>query len=78
MADSPAQMKYITGRSQEILGLLDALRIPCNGGVMGIRLIVEPQQLVRLEVERCVTADEMSKVVQWILKHGIEAEALDD
>jgi hypothetical protein len=70
-------MKYITGRSQEILGLLDALRIPCEG-VMGIRLIVEPERLVCLEVERCVTADEMSEVIQWILKHGIEAEALDD
>lgn len=77
MTDSPARMKYITGRSQEILGLLDALRIPCEG-VMGIRLIVEPERLVRLEVERCVTADEMSEVIQWILKHGIEAETLND
>jgi hypothetical protein len=34
-------MKYLTGHSQEIRGLLDALGIPCDG-VMGIRLIVEP------------------------------------
>ena len=45
---------------------------------MGIRLIVEPDQIVRLEVERCVTSDEMPDVIQWILKYGIEAEQLDD
>lgn len=70
-------MNYLTGHSQEIRGLLDALRIPCEG-VMGIRLIVEPDQIVRLEVERCVTTDEMPEVIQWILKYGIEAEQLDD
>jgi hypothetical protein len=70
-------MKYLTGRSQEIRGLLDALSIPCEG-VMGIRLLVEPGQIVRLEVERCVTADEMPEVMQWLLKYGIEAEQLDD
>jgi hypothetical protein len=70
-------MKYLTGHSQEIRGLLDALGIPCDG-VMGIRLIVEPGQIVRLEVERCVTTDEMPDVIQWILKYGIEAEQLDD
>jgi hypothetical protein len=70
-------MKYLTGHSQEIRGLLDALHISCDG-VMGIRLIVEPGQIVRLEVERFVTSDEMPNVIQWILKYGIEAEALDD
>ena len=68
-------MKYLTGHSQEIRELLDALRIPCEG-VTSIRLIVEPEQIVRLEVGRCVTTDEMSDVIQWILKYGIEAEAL--
>jgi len=70
-------MKYLTGHSQEIRELLDALRIPCEG-VTSIRLIVEPEQIVRLEVGRCVTTDEMSDVIQWILKYGIEAEALSD
>ena len=70
-------MKYLTSRSKEIRGLLDALGIPCDC-VMGIRLIVEPGQIVRLEVERCVTTDEMPDVIQWILKYGIEAEQLDD
>lgn len=68
-------MNYLTGHSQEIRGLLDALGIPCDG-VMGVRLIVELGQIVRLEVERCVTTDEMPEVIQWILKYGIEAEAL--
>ncbi len=70
-------MKYLTGHSQEIRGLLDALRIPCKS-VTGFRLIAEPGQIVRLEVERFVTAEEMPKVTQWILKHGIEARQLDD
>ena len=70
-------MKHLTGRSQEIRGLLDALRIPCEG-VMGIHLLVEPGPIVRLEVERYVTTDEMPEVMQWILKYGIEAEQLDD
>ena len=56
-------MKYLTGHSQEIRGLLDALGIPCDGA-MGIRLIAEPGQIVRLEVERCVTTDEMPEVIQ--------------
>jgi hypothetical protein len=70
-------MNYLTGHSQEIRGLLDALRIPCEG-LMGIRLLVEPGPIVRLEVERYVTTDEMPEVMQWILKYGIEAEQLDD
>ena len=70
-------MKYLTGHSQEIRGLLDALHIPCDG-VMGIRLIVEPGCFVRLELERNVTAGEMLELSEWILKYGIEAEQLDD
>ena len=70
-------MKYLTGHSQEIRGLLDALGIPCDG-VMGIRLIVEPGCFVRLELERNVTAGEMQELSQWILNYGIEAEQLDD
>ena len=70
-------MKYLTGHSQEIRGLLDALGIPCDC-VMGVRLIVEPGQIVRLEVERWVPTDKMHEVIQWILKYGIEAEQLDD
>jgi hypothetical protein len=70
-------MKYLTGHSQEIRGLLDALGIPCDY-VTGIRLIVEPDRIVRLEVERCVSSDEMPEIIQWILKYGIEAEQLDD
>ena len=70
-------MKYLTGHSQEIRGLLDALRIPCES-VTAFRLIAEPGQIVRLEVERFVTADEIPEITQWILKHGIEARQLDD
>ena len=77
MTDPHTRMKYLTGHSQEIRGLLDALRIPCEG-IMGIRLLVEPGQIVRLEVERYVTTDEMPEVMQWLLKYGIEAEQLDD
>ena len=68
-------MNYLTGHSQEIRGLLDALHIPCDG-ITGIRLIVEPGCFVRLELERNVTAGEMQELSQWILKYGIEAEAL--
>jgi hypothetical protein len=39
-------MNYLTGHSQEIRGLLDALGIQCDG-VMGIRLIVEPPGATR-------------------------------
>jgi len=70
-------MKYLTGHSQEILGLLDALSIS-HEGITGIRLIVEPDCIVRLELERYVTSEEMIQVTEWILKHGIEAEQLDD
>jgi hypothetical protein len=70
-------MKYLTGHSQEIVGLLEALHIPYEG-VTGIRLIVEPDCLARLEVERLVTGNEMHKLTQWILKYDIKAEQLDD
>ena len=70
-------MKYLTGHSPEIRGLLEALGIPCEG-VMGIRLIVEPDEIVRLDVQRSVTADEMHELTEWILKHGVEAEQLCD
>tara|TARA_R110000772_G_scaffold107212_2_gene209458 strand:+ start:148 stop:360 length:213 start_codon:yes stop_codon:yes gene_type:complete len=66
-------MKYFTGRSPEILGLLKALRIPPEG-VMGVCLIVEPNEFVRLDVQRFVTADEMHELTEWFLKSGIEAE----
>ena len=63
------------GRNPIILGLLDALHIP-REGVTGIDLIIERREFVRLEIKREVTADEMSEVTQWILRHGIEAEAV--
>ena len=70
-------MTYLTGHSQEIKGLLAALGIECNG-VTGLRLIVEPDRIVRLELERLVTADEVAELTTWILKQNIEAEQLDD
>jgi hypothetical protein len=70
-------MKYLTGHSQEIRGLLDALGIS-HKAVTGVRLIVEPDQLVRVQVERLVAADEIGEVTEWILKHGVKAEQLDD
>ena len=70
-------MTYLSGHSQEIRGLLDALGISCKA-VTGVRLIVEPDQLVRVQVERLVGADEIGEITEWILKHGIKAEQLDD
>lgn len=70
-------MSYLTGCSQQILGLLDALGIS-HKGVTGFHLLVEPNQVVRVQIERLVTADEIGEVTEWILKHGIKAEQLDD
>ena len=70
-------MNYISGNSQEILGLLDALGIS-HEGVTGVRLLVEPEQFVRVQVERLVAAEEIGEVTEWLLKHGVKAEQLDD
>ena len=70
-------MNYLSGHSQEIRGLLDALGIS-HEGVTGFRLLVEPDQLVRVQVERLVAADEIGEVTEWILKHDFKAEQLDD
>jgi len=69
-------MTYLSGHSQEIRGLLDALGIS-HKAVTGVRLIVEPDQLVRVQVERLVAADEIGEVTEWILKHGVKAEQLN-
>jgi hypothetical protein len=70
-------MTYLTGHSQEIKGLLAAFGIECKG-VTGLRLIVEPDRIVRLELERLVTDDEVAELTTWILKQNIEAEQLHD
>jgi len=70
-------MTYLTGHSQEIKGLLAALGIECKG-VTGLRLIIEPDRIVRLELERLVTGDEVAELTTWILKQNIKAEQLDD
>ena len=70
-------MTYVSGRSQEIRGLLDALGIS-HQAVTGVCLLVEPYQPVRVQVERLVSADEIGEITEWILKHGIKAEQLDD
>ena len=66
-------MTYLTGHSQEIKGLLAALGIECKG-VTGLRLIVEPDRIVRLELERLVIDNEAAELTTWILKQNIEAE----
>jgi hypothetical protein len=70
-------MTYVSGHSQVIRGLLDALGIS-HKAVTGVRLLVEPDQFVRVQVERLVAADEISEVTEWVLKHNIKAEQLDD
>jgi hypothetical protein len=70
-------MNYISGNSQEILGLLDALGIS-REGVTRIRLLVEPEQFVRVQVERLVAAEEIGEVTEWLLKHGVKAEQPND
>jgi hypothetical protein len=70
-------MTYLTGHSQEIKGLLAAFGIECKG-VTGLRLIVEADRIVRLELERLVADDEVAELTTWILKQNIEAEQLDD
>jgi hypothetical protein len=70
-------MTYVSGHSQEVRGLLDALGIPLKA-VIGVRLLVEIDQIVRVEVERLVTADEIGEITEWVLKHGIKAEQLND
>ena len=69
-------MTYVAFHSPKILGLLDALGIS-HKDVTALRLLVEPDQLVRVQVERLVTADELGDVTGWILKHGIKAEQLE-
>jgi hypothetical protein len=69
-------MKYLTGHSQEIKGLLAALGIECKG-ITGLRLIVEPDRIVRLELERLVTHDEVAELTTWILKQNIKTEQLE-
>jgi hypothetical protein len=69
-------MTYLTGHSQEIKGLLAAFGIKCKG-VTKLRLIVEPDYIVRLELERLVADDEVAELTTWILKQNIEAEQLD-
>lgn len=69
-------VKYISGHGQEVRELLDALGI-AHKGVAGVRLIVEPETLVRVEVERLVTDEELNELTQWVLKYGIEAQQLD-
>ena len=69
-------MTYVSSHSQEIRGLLDALGIS-HQAITGFRLLVEPDQLVRIQVERLVDADEIGEITEWILKHGIKAEQLD-
>ena len=70
-------MSYLSSHSQEIRGLLDALGIS-HKGVTGFRLLVEPDQLVRVQVERLIAADEIGELTEWILKHDLKAEQLDD
>jgi hypothetical protein len=70
-------MTYLTGHSQEIKGLLAALGIECNG-VTGLRLIVEPDRIVRLELERLVANEEATELTTWILKQNIKAKQLDE
>jgi hypothetical protein len=70
-------MTYLTGNNQEMKGLLAALGIEYKG-VTGLRLIVEPDRIVRLELERLVTHDEAAELTTWILKQNIKAEQLDD
>ena len=69
-------MTYVSGCSQGILGLLNALGIS-HKAVTGVRLLVEPDQLVRIQVERLVDADEIGEITEWILSHDIKAEQLD-
>jgi acyl CoA:acetate/3-ketoacid CoA transferase alpha subunit len=70
-------MTYLTGHSQEISELLAALKI-ARKGVTGLRLIVEPHSVVRLELERLVSDDEVKKLTTWILKKGLQGKQLDD
>ena len=68
---------YITGNSKEIAGLLAALGIECKG-VTAFRLTVEPERVVRLELERFVTDDEALELTQWVLANNIKVEQLND
>jgi hypothetical protein len=68
---------YVTGNSKEIAGLLAAFGIECKG-VTAFRLNVEPESVVRLELERCVTDDEALEMTQWVLANNIKAEQLND
>jgi hypothetical protein len=70
-------MTYLTGHSQEIKGLLAALGIDECKGITGLRLIVEPDCIVRLELERLVTGDEVAELTTWILKQNIKTEQLE-
>ena len=64
---------YLTGQSPEMKGLLTALGIESNG-VAAVRLIVEPDSMVRLEIERYVSNDQALNLTSWILKQKIKAE----
>jgi len=41
-------------------------------------VITSPDRIVRLELERLVTGDEVAELTTWILKQNIKAEQLDD
>jgi len=66
---------YLGGNSAEIQGLLDALGVSASG-VTRLQLTVEPEQLVRLELERLVTTEEVAELTKWVLKMGVKAEQL--
>ena len=68
---------YVTGHSKEAAGLLSALGIECKG-VTALRLIVEPERIVRLELERFVTDDETLNLTQWVLANNIQAKQIND
>lgn len=66
-----------TPLSPAVQAVFDALGIPCKG-VTGLRLIIEPDQLICLEVRRFVESDEMDALTHWILEHDVKAVQIAD
>ena len=56
------------------LRMLDAFWCLRNNSMV----ITSPDRIVRLELERLVTGDEVAELTTWILKQNIKAEQLDD
>jgi len=56
--------------------LLTALGL--DGDITRINLLIEPQSVVKLQVERILSKDDVNYITQWALYHDVEKVQLLD